>query len=399
MRKIWSIAWTDFQITFSERSTLLFFLILPLVFTAVIGSSLSGITRSEERIPVLVVDQDDSELSAALMTALAATSTLRPIPAAEDEAERRFADEEIPVLIRVPEGFGDALQTGQPVELSVRLASNDTRVLAAERAIRAAARRVESATLIALTSVTEAERVHPFADEAERQAYFRRGLAMARELLQRSPTEVQVIRAAEATDSIPGGFEQASAGQLVTWVLITLLGASDVFVSERLQGTLRRLLTTPTRAATILAGKIVGRLSLGLLQMVLLIGAGAWFFNVRWGRSPSALALVVLAFGLSAVALGVMLGAFARTREQANGLTILFAMLLAALGGAWWPLEITPKAYQAAVQVLPSTWAMRGFVDVIVRGQGVPGVLPEVGMLLAFAALFFTIGIWRLKLT
>ena len=72
-------------------------------------------------------------------------------------------------------------------------------------------------------------------------------------------------------------------------------------------------------------------------------------------------------------------------------------MLTAALGGAWWPLEITSRIYQTVVKSLPTTWAMIGFNDVIVRGQGMAGVLPEVGILLGFALVFFVAGIWRFR--
>lgn len=198
-------------------------------------------------------------------------------------------------------------------------------------------------------------------------------------------------------EQIAEGFEQSSPGELVTWVLITLLGASELLVDERLKGTLRRLAITPTSRAQVLTGKIVGQLGTGIVQMVVLIGFGAVAFGVDWGRSYLALAMVVLAFALAAVALGVALGTFVRTRRQASGLTIFFSMLLGALGGAWWPLEITPPSYQAAVRVLPSTWAMLGFQDVILRGQGPHGVLLETGALLAFAAVFFTVGIWRFR--
>jgi ABC-2 type transport system permease protein len=92
-----------------------------------------------------------------------------------------------------------------------------------------------------------------------------------------------------------------------------------------------------------------------------------------------------------------MLGTFARTRSQAGGLSVLFSMLLASLGGAWWPLEVTPPLYQAVVKVLPSTWAMIGFTDIITRRGGVAEILPEAGILLLFAALFFIIGLWRLR--
>ena len=179
--------------------------------------------------------------------------------------------------------------------------------------------------------------------------------------------------------------------------MITLLGGAEVFVNERLNGTLRRLLTTPTTKGIIITGKIAGRLILGIIQMVLLVGFGAVALGVNWGKSPAALAIMLLSFGLAGTALGVMLGAFARTRRQASGLTTLFSMLMAALGGAWWPLEVTPPAYQAAVKVIPTSWAMTGFTDVILRGQGVSGILLEAGVLLGFAALFFTVGVWKLK--
>ena len=90
---------------------------------------------------------------------------------------------------------------------------------------------------------------------------------------------------------------------------------------------------------------------MGLLQMAVLIIVGALLFKVNWGNSPLALAMVVVSFGLAAVAMGVMLGAFAKTRSQARNLTIMFSMMMAALGGAWWQLEVTPPLYQKIVQI------------------------------------------------
>ena len=73
---------------------------------------------------------------------------------------------------------------------------------------------------------------------------------------------------------------------------------------------------------------------------------------------------------------------------------------MAALSDAWWPLEVTRAAYPSAVRVLPATWAMPGFTNVVVRGLGVNAVLPErqkarvpvlsaKAALLGFAVLFF----------
>jgi ABC-2 type transport system permease protein len=56
-----------------------------------------------------------------------------------------------------------------------------------------------------------------------------------------------------------------------------------------------------------------------------------------------------------------------------------------------------PKVVQNIVKVLPTTWAMQGLLDLVLRGQGLTAILPEAGILLGFAAVFFVIGIWRFK--
>lgn len=409
MKKIWHIALTDVKIEFSSRWTLLFFLVLPIVFTTVLGGAMSnaygnGDPDADPRFPVLVVDQDQSLLSEEMVAAIEASNVIRPVLKSGTEAElvvedvdQALDEEEIPALLVIPADFGQALREGERASPVLHKAPNDNRVLAIEQAVDAAARQVDSAVAAALASVEAAEQIEPFETASARQAYFEQGLGMAQDMLANPPARVEATQAPEVTIEIAGGFEQSSAGQLVTWTLITLIGAAEVFVAERLGGTLRRLVITPSSKATILSGKVVGRLGMGLVQMILLIGFGALVYNVEWGRSPLALGLLLLTFGLAAVAFGVMLGTFARTRSQASGLTVLSSMLMAALGGAWWPLEVTPAIYQAVVKALPTTWAMIGFNNVLVRGQGLAGVWPQAAILLGFALVFMVVGIWRFR--
>ncbi len=402
MRKALSIAWNDIRIEFSERSTLVFFLLLPIVFTFILGTALGGMEGGgdggDTRYPILVADEDRSDLSRELLAKLHASEVVRPIEAGPEAAAARLEEGEAPAALFVPSGFGQSVMAGTAVTLTLRTAPENNTALAVEQEARAVLSRLDGAATAAHAAVSQAGEIGLLDSEAERRAYFQSSLELAETVLDDPSAQVEVSYAPQArTVEIAGGFDLASPGQLVTWTLITLLGASEVFVNERLGGTLRRLLSTPTRKATILLGKVSGRLGMGLLQMGLLIGFGTLALGVNWGSSPAALALVVVAFALAAVALGVLLGAFSKTRSQASGLTIFFSMLTAALGGAWWPLEITPPAYQAAVRVLPTTWAMTGFSDVILRGQGVAQVLPEVGVLLLFAAVFFTVGLARLR--
>jgi ABC-2 type transport system permease protein len=119
--------------------------------------------------------------------------------------------------------------------------------------------------------------------------------------------------------------------------------------------------------------------------------------KVNWGNDLGGLTIMLLAGALAAAALGTMLGTFVKTAGQAMGLSIMLGMVMALMGGCWYPLELFPKIIQNAVKILPTTWAMNGLLDLILRGQGVLGILPEAGVLLGFAAVFFGIGIWRFK--
>ena len=132
-------------------------------------------------------------------------------------------------------------------------------------------------------------------------------------------------------------------------------------------------------------------------QMLLLVGFGTVALGLRWGQSPLGLALVLLAFGLAAVSLGTLLGTLVRSESQANGLSIMLGMTLALLGGCWYPLELFPQAARDAARLLPTTWAMQGLSDLVLRGQGLAAVLPEAGVLLVFAAVFFVLGVARFR--
>jgi len=399
MRKITAIAWKDTLVRFSSRSELLFFLILPIVFTFLIGGGASGGQTGDSRLPLLVVDEDHSDFSAELSALLADSETVRVVAAERAAAEAQLADEQASALLLIRAGFAADLRAGAPVALELRGLPNDPNTLAVEAAVGAAAGRVGRALSVAHLSLAEAEARQPFAEDTERSAYFDESLAAARDLFAAAPARLAVTRPAAAAET-SSGFTmaaQASVGQLITWVFIPLLGTSALFAYERSQGTLRRLLTTPSRKAIFLLGTLSGQLALALVQMLLLVVFGVYVMRLDWGSSPAGLALMLVSFGLSAVALGTMLGTFIKTESQGNGLSIMLGMVMALLGGCWYPSEFFPEIAQVAARALPTAWAMQGLTDLVMRGQGLPAVLPEAAVLLGFAAVFFTVGVWRFR--
>jgi ABC-2 type transport system permease protein len=396
MKKIFAIVFKDVKVRFTGFAEWLYFLILPVIFTIILAGG-TGAPTGDNRIRLAVVDQANTSLSSNLITALEKSESVRPDVMTLEKAESQFSQRSVSSVLVIPARFDQAsLQEGS-AKLELRQQPNNTNAIVAQQAMRAVIGRVSSAVNIATNSVTEAEKVRPFASDVERQAYFDAALADAQKLMDESPDRLSVTKANSPDQIEYDPRTNSSAGQLITWVFIPLIGLSEIFAIERQKGTLRRILTTPTRKSTYLLGTILGQVLAAFVQMALLIGFGILVMKVNWGNDLGGLFIMLLVSALTAAAFGTMLGTFVRSAAQASGLSIMLGMVMALMGGCWYPLELFPKAIQTAVKVLPTTWAMNGLLDLTLRGQGLVAILPEAGVLLGFTAVFFVIGIWRFK--
>lgn len=397
MKKLFAIFWKDAITRFASPWELVFFIVLPVIFTVLLaGGTPSG--EEDPRIRLLVVDEAQTSISAQIIAELDKSTAVRPEVTMRESAEDQFNQRRASTLFIIPVGLDLAALQAGTAEVDLRQQPNNLNATVAARAIQTALRRVSSAVGAANNAVSQREKNQPFVSEAEKKAYFDQSLKAAQEMQDTAPERVTVIQGATPEQNVDWDPRaNTSAGQLITWVFIPLFGISELFAYERTQGTLRRLLTTPTRKATYLLGTIAGQVAMALVQMFLLVLFGIFVMQLSWGREPAGLALILFASALAAAAIGTTMGTFVKTGGQANGLSIMAGMVMALLGGCWYPLEFFPAAIQTAVKILPTTWAMQGLLDLVVRGGGLLDVLPEAGVLLSFAALFFAIGVWRFR--
>lgn len=393
MNKIIAIFWKDILVRFTDKMEWLFFLILPLIFTAILGGSN---TSGPQTISLLVVNEDASPLARQVLDVLARSGRYDLQLVSAEEAQKKFNDQAAPAWVTIPAGFEAAVMSGQQASVHLRKLPQNNNADAAERALQAAVSEVGRPITAALTSVSEAERKQAFASPQERQDYFERSLEAARALMVSATERVNATQPAVAAKTYDQG-TQASTGQLVTWVFIPLVGTSALLAYERRQKTLQRLVTTATSKATFLLGAVASQLGIALVQMLLLVAFGVYVMKINWGASPAGLAVMLITFGLASTALGVALGTFLKTEKQANNLSIMIGMVFALLGGCWFPLELFPKGMQAAAQVLPTYWAITGFNNLAMRGLGLESVILPAVVLVGFAAVFFVVGVARFR--
>jgi ABC-2 type transport system permease protein len=208
---------------------------------------------------------------------------------------------------------------------------------------------------------------------------------------------LKVITAGARPDP-PSGFAQAVPGIMVMFTMLVLLTSGAIMlVVERKQGLLRRLASAPIPRASVVLGKWMARMALGLVQIAFAMVMGTLLFRMNWGPTLPMIAIVLFGWAALNASLAILLGNLARSEGQTAGLGVLSTMILAALGGCWWPIEITPGWMQTFAMSLPTGWTMDALHKLISFGYGAQSALPHVAVLLlaALAAGWISVRTFR----
>jgi ABC-type multidrug transport system permease subunit len=207
-----------------------------------------------------------------------------------------------------------------------------------------------------------------------------------REVAARPRTLTVEVTSAGKRHDPPSGFEQSVPGSMVTFVLLAMFTSGSVWlVIEREQGILRRLASSPMSRGAVVAGKWGARMALAVVQIAFAMTAGALLFRVHWGPNLWMICLVLAAYAALAVSLSLLVGAMARTIGQAVGLGVLASNVMAALGGCWWPIEITPRWAQSIALAFPTGWTMDALHKLVKFGDPAVAALPHLCVLSAAA--------------
>jgi ABC-type Na+ efflux pump permease subunit len=373
LRDAFFIARKDVQYMMREKETILWVFIMPILFFAFIGTVTAGFgprAGAAEKIEIIggenggfLVDQLERRLEERGYV------VVRESAPAERPARR----------LTIPDAMTDSVLAETPVTLTFAHEAegfgSDYENVRAGRAVY---------TLLADLVVARASGDRVSAESIERLNSLERSLTVD-------------VKSAGKRKEIPTGFEQAIPGTMVMFTLLVLTTSGAVLlVVERSQGLLRRLAYTPISRTSIVLGKWGGKMVLGVVQIGFAMLTGSLLFKMNWGPDLPMVALVMLAYGGLMAGTGLLLGSLAKTEGQATAIGVLSANVLGALGGCWWPIEITPPAMQKLQLLLPTGWAMDALHRLVTFASGPTSVLPHLigmtavgGLLLLFAARVF----------
>jgi ABC-2 type transport system permease protein len=165
-------------------------------------------------------------------------------------------------------------------------------------------------------------------------------------------------------------------------------GAAATLVTWRQKRILRRLTLSPVRVQSVIGARIAVAMAIALIQMAIFIAVALLpYFGLKLSQYWWMAVPLILAATLAFLSIGLLAGAKAKSMEAASAIANLITIPMAFLSGSFFPIDNAPAWVRAVAQVFPLRHLNTGMLDVMVRGKGPLSVLPEIGILLAFAVV------------
>lgn len=192
-------------------------------------------------------------------------------------------------------------------------------------------------------------------------------------------------------------FYQVIPGFSVMFLLFSIIGGATKLFEERQNKTLRRILIAPVKKSDIIIGKWLSITIEGFIQAFILFIAARLIFGISLGKNPIYLLFFLFVSSCATGAIGIFLASISKSLKQANGLAMLLFMLMSALGGSWWPLNITPPIMQTIGKFTFNYWAINGIKKLILFNQTLLSAGLELIVLAGLCVIFLILSFRHFK--
>jgi ABC-2 type transport system permease protein len=406
-----NVALKDILILLKDRGQLLMVFLLPVVTVLVFTAAFAAGGDEDEAIIVPVVNLDPGgEMSDLLLANLNRDRGVQTQDYDQAKAEEDLQNEAISVALQIPPGFTADVEAGKQATLHLRYGPG------------ASESEVETVRLV----------VNGVASDLALQTQLIAGLSQMGTMMSDAPEDVQVFTAERIRIQAESQFERSKTAPLVAVtarvpeqiargreefnissfsvagfaILFAFLIAQDTASSifgERREGTFRRLLAAPMSKADLLLGKMLPNFVIVLLQIGVIFALSTVLLPLlgqappEMGNSPLGLVVVTIMVALCSTSLGILIAALARTKSQVEGISSLVLWIAGLFGGAFIPGFLLSGFLDTIGKIVPHYWALQAYNNLMIRGQGLVDILPELGILAGFTVVFFTVGLLRFR--
>jgi ABC-2 type transport system permease protein len=363
VRDAWTIATKDLRRRLRDRTAILVALVLPFGLAFIFSLTLGDVETRGFEATYAVVNDDGGHLSERFTTLLEGIDfvTLRDA-ATVREADPLARDGEIDAAVVFPRGFTDRVEAGRGGEITV-IGAPEAQIaaLVADSIATSFASDLDAIGL----SIAAADPGSPVDDRLLSRA-------------QAVPPGAD-LRSSDADDRTVSQSTFFGIGMAVFFLFFAVEFGVRGLLEEREQGTLSRLLVAPISPSSVIGGKALASLVVGLVSTSLLVFATSWLLDASWG-DPLGVVLLVVCGVLAAVGVTALVAALATTTAQAGAYVSIVAVVGGLLGGTFFP--ISQAGFLGTIRFLsPQGWLMEGFQELAYGGDVSDIVWPLTGVL------------------
>ena len=386
IRQALLLASKDTRIFFRDRAAMAFAFLLPFVFVIGFSLALRDVGPETEELQFYIATQETVGISIPAVEAISSAAD-GPVKAMEhSEALAAVNSGEISGFVSFPPNFTQRFLSGEPAQLDAYVGDIP---VADEAALRGFAREIAArfseahATLSAVIALGSSQ------DTARTMEELLAGASSA-------AIEIRVEQVGEIAPFNTSNF--VLPGYLTMFVFFTAAMGAEALARERQTHTLERLMANGVRRESLIVGKFLAGAFIGVVQVAVMWVVGALAFNIDLGASPVAVVLLSLLMVVASASFGVLLASFVSNVRTASAAGVLTSLVLAPIGGSWWPLFITPPFMQSLARLTPHGWANDGLNKLMLFGAEFGDVVPAMAALVVFAAVFMSVALWRFRL-
>ncbi len=422
IKKVWQIALRGVRETFSNRNLLLIMIAAPLALTLVIGAAFSKFLNKTSDIPIdsisMAVVNHDTGTDVVLgpftqhfkLGQNVVDSLVKPTSASlaklinatemnEADALKAVNTGKVAAALIIPADFSATFDLGKPTigHSTLRLVRDAGAPLSAS---------IVSSITHGITDGLTGSFVMMFAardsDPALYAALGPKLGALSADLQKQLQGDAPIaVKSGSLSGQQPvtnNPLQYFAPAMAIFFALFTATNGAAAIFEEKENGTLQRLLLSPTSRVTILVGQLGTVFGNGLFQMVVLmllmplIGVVLGSQSSVWGTNLIGLALMTLCTALAATGLGTLIVGLSRTKQQAVTLASVVPTTLGVLGGAFFDISGVGGPFAVLSKLSLNTWATSGYRTLAMTGD-LGAVLPNLAVLLGMFAVFFGIGV------
>ena len=391
----------------------LFVMPIVLVITVTLIQDSAFQVVSETKIPVLVVDNDNDEISKAIHSQLQETGSLEIINQIDDQ----MVTEEMAknAVFKGKYQFAIVIPKDLSKDLNKKVSQNVDQILGEFG--------LETDTTQTVIEDIPSKEIKLYFDPAT-QATFKNGIINAIDKMVAQIETKAIYSTFEdqmgseislnsndkfisfkeivpnlENDAVPNSVQHNVPAWTLFAIFFIIVPLSINLVKEKNQGTYVRLITNPTPNILLILGKTATYLIICLIQFYLILAVALYLFpqmglpQINVDGKLINLSILTLFAGLAAIGLGILLGTIAKTQEQAAPFGSTFVVILAALGGVWIPVFAMPTVMQFISKISPMNWALNGYYDIMLRNGGIKDIFPEILSLFLFFSLMLAIAL------